>query len=79
LALIAITGSILDACEAGIKPATIPIILEIVRPKMILFEERTISKLPRSIKLAKYTRISPNKPPIKQRNMASNKNWNNIK
>ena len=49
----AVTGSIAAAWEAGTTPATIPIMLEIINPKIIFPEVKTISKEPKFIKLAK--------------------------
>lgn len=68
------TGSNLAACQAGIIPETIPMMLEIIIPKIILPEVRIISNDPRGKKLTKKTRNIPKIPPRMHKNTDSKRN-----
>jgi hypothetical protein len=73
------TGSILAASVAGTIPATIPIAEDTPRPKMMLLKDKTSSRLPKGIKLRRYTSRIPEPPPIKLKQIASKRNWNRMK
>jgi len=75
-ALIASTGSNLEAVKAGAIPLINPITDEIIIPVRILFKLSAMSKSSRvdAAKANRNINSSPINPPITERSTASNKN-----
>lgn len=75
----ATTGSSLAAINAGIIPEATPTNDEIPMPNMIFLNINVSTNDPRSMNVHKYTINNPKHPPIRLRNIASNKNWKRMK
>jgi hypothetical protein len=73
------TGSILAASVAGTIPATTPITEDTPKPNIILLKDNSSSRLPKGIKLRRYTSRIPEPPPIKLKQIASKRNWKRMK